>query len=175
MASVKKEEKSLVKNYIVLLIVFIVVICLTIYLCSWYRVYEDYKKQTPVIRGTLQEIVYDDLEHYVLENPTTVIYMCVPNDDKCRSFEKSFSKYVVKKELNNEIIYLNLSNVDHDKFIDDFNNKYKFKTKLNGNYPAFVVFKDGNVDAILRGNKNSNIDLDKVKNFLELNEVEGVE
>jgi len=107
----KNKDKNLTKNYIILIIIFLVVIGITAYLCSWYRVYDDYKKQTPVIRGTLQEITYDDFEHYILENPTTVIYMCIPNDDKCRSFEKSFTKYVKKKDLSNEIIYLNLNHI----------------------------------------------------------------
>lgn len=171
----KNKDKNLTKNYIILIIIFLVVIGITAYLCSWYRVYDDYKKQTPVIRGTLQEITYDDFEHYILENPTTVIYMCIPNDDKCRSFEKSFTKYVKKKDLSNEIIYLNLSNINNADFVKSFNDKYKFKTKLNGNYPAFVVFNDGKIDAILQGKDNEDIDINKVDNFLELNEIEGVE
>ena len=57
-----KKEKNLVKNYFILAIIFLAGIGLTFYLCRWYKVYDDYKKQTPVIRGTLsQEIVYDDL------------------------------------------------------------------------------------------------------------------
>lgn len=171
--SAVKKDKNLTKNYIILVVVFLLVIGLTVYLCRWYRVYNDYKKQTPVIRGVLQEIVPDDLEHYVLENPSTVIYMCTSISDDCRNFEKGFSKYVVKKGLSNEIIYLNLTNYDNDKFISDFNDKYKFRTKLNGMYPSFVVFKDGNVTSVLQKNSKSDVSLGKVKSFLELNEIEG--
>ena len=169
-----KKEKNLVKNYFILAIIFLAGIGLTFYLCRWYKVYDDYKKQTPVIRGTLsQEIVYDDLEHYVLENPTSVIYMCVSNDDVCRNFEKRFAKYIVKEELTDTIVYLNLTNIEKDEFINKFNEKYQFKTNLTGNYPAFVIFKDGKVDSVLQGSSDSEVTLSKVKNFLELNEIKG--
>ena len=37
--------------------------------------------------------INDDLDHYVLDNPTTIIYMCTANDDECRNFEKDFKNY----------------------------------------------------------------------------------
>ena len=60
-----------------------------------------------------------------------------------------------------------------DEFINKFNEKYQFKTKLTGNYPAFVIFKDGKVDSVLQGSSDSEVTLSKVKNFLELNEIKG--
>ena len=166
-----KKEKNLFKNYAILIVIFIAAIGLTAYLCRWYKVYDDYKKQTPVIRGTLQEIVYDDLEHYILENPSAAIYMCVSQDNVCRDFEKSFSKYVNKKALNNSIIYLNLTGLDKDEFINSFNEKYNFETPLTGNYPAFVIFKDGKVDSVLQGTDNAPVTLSKVESYLELNNI----
>ena len=168
----KEQQKNYVKNYILLIVLFVSCIFLTIYFCKWYDVYKEYEKEIPVIRGSLSEITPEDLEHYVIDNSSAIIYMCVANDDECRAFEKDFKKYIQKNGITDEVIYLNLTNVDQKQFLSDFNQKYQFKIKLNGKYPAFVVFQDGDVISILQGSKNKRITLSKVQGFLELNMLE---
>lgn len=165
------EKKSVLHNYIILTIIFVVCMGLVIYLCKLYNVYDEYQKETPVIRGSLQEIVDDDLEHYILDNPTAVIYMCTSSNETCRSFEKGLKKLLNKNNYNDEIIYLNLSNLDQDKFVDDFNEKYMRKTKLTTRYPAFVLFVDGKAVSILQGTETKSLTITKVKQFLELNDI----
>ena len=106
-----------------------------------------------------------------MENPSTVIYMCTASWDACRSYEKEFKKLIEKKELKDTIIYLNLSNLDQESFVNDFNNKFKFKNKLTTNYPAFVIFRDGEISQILQGRKNKKLTIGNTKQFLELNEI----
>lgn len=159
------------KNYVILIVIFLLGICLTLYLCKWYKVYDDYQKEIPVIRDSLLEITYDDLDHYLMENPSTVIYMCTASWDACRSYEKEFKKLIEKKELKDTIIYLNLSDLDQEKFVNDFNNKFNFKNKLTTNYPAFVIFRDGEISQILQGRKNKKLTIGNTKQFLELNEI----
>lgn len=165
------KEKSKFKGYGILVVIFALCMGLTLYLCKWYNVYEDYKKETPVIRGTLSEIGNDEIEHYVLDNPVAIIYMCTSRDEVCRSFEKDFKKLVNKKNYVDEIIYLNLTDVDQDEFINEFNEKYNFKVKLTTNYPAFVVFSDGEVEALLQGNESNPLTISRVKEFIELYKV----
>ena len=166
-----KEKKGL-KNYIILVVIFILCCGLTLYLCEWYKVYNDYEKQTPVIRGTLSEITYEDLDHYVVDVPSVIVYICTSYDDNCRNFEKNFKKYVNKNDLNDSIVYLNITNIDKQQFINDFNNKYNYKGKLTGNYPAFVSFKDGKINSVLQAADNKNISLSRVDSFLDLNNYE---
>jgi len=167
----KDTKKKSFKNYVILVVIFLVGMGLTLYLCQWYRVYDDYQKETPVIRNALLEITHDDFEHYMMENPTTVIYMCTARDEKCRSFEKDFKKLIKREELNDYIVYLNLTDIDQNSFVEEFNNKYNFKVKLTTQYPAFVVFEDGNVNSILQGDDGKDTTVSKVKQFLELNEI----
>ncbi len=167
----KEEKKKTIHNYILLVILFVVTFGVVIYLCRWYNVYNEYQKETPVIRGSLMEIGNDDLEHYILDNPTAVIYMCTAKDDECRLFEKSFKKLLKKRDYNNEIIYLNLSDLDQDEFVNSFNNKYNYKIKLTTHYPAFVLFEDGKVVSVLQGSSEKKLTVSKVKQFLELNEI----
>lgn len=168
MAEVGSRKKEL-KNYLILGFIFLAGIGLTLYLCKWYNVWDEYQKETPVIRGSLLEITYEDLAHYVMENPTTVIYMCTSSNDTCRSYEKNLKKVVEKENLNDYVIYLNLSNLDQDEFTNNFNTEYNFKKKLTTNYPAFVVFEDGKVKSILQGSKNKKLTVSSTKQFLELN------
>lgn len=166
---VDNDKKSYVKNYIILIALFGSCIFLTLYFCKWYDVYKEFEREIPVIRGYLSEITPDDLDHYVIDNSSAIIYLCTANSDACRSFEKDFKKYIQKNGISDEIIYLNLTSVDQEAFVKDFNETYPYKHKLNGKYPAFVVFQDGKISSILQGGKNVKITISKVQNFLEVN------
>lgn len=165
----EEKERSLFKRYLILAFIFILCMGLVIYLCKWYKVYDDYQKEIPVIRDTLSEITDIDLEHYILDNPTTVIYMCTASDEVCRDFEKDFKKLVIKKEYTDKIVYLNLSGLDQEKFVEDFNNKYNFKIKLSVDYPAIVMFEDGKITSLLQENDKRDFTISTVKDYLELN------
>ena len=167
-----KEEKSnnKVRNYIILFILFIACFGLVLYLRELYKVNEAEQKKIPVIQGYISEIYNDDLEHYIMDNPNGVIYMCIANDENCRVFEREFKKLLKKDEYNDNLVYLNLMDVDQDKFLEEFNSKFIYKVKLSKEYPAFVLFEDGKVKAILQ-EKDKKLDIVKVKHFLELSEI----
>lgn len=165
------EANKKIKNYAILVLLFVLGIGITLYLCKLYHVYDEYQKQTPVIRGVLSEIKEDELDHFIMENPTIIVYMCTASDMNCRSYEKDFKKLIIKKNLQEEFVYLNLSDVDQDKFVDSFNENYKFKNKLKTNYPAIVMFEDGVVRNILQGNKDTNLSIKKTEQFIELNNI----
>jgi len=151
MTGSEKKDKNIFKNYILLAVIFLICCGVTLYLCRLYTVYREYEREIPVIRDSLLEITYDDLEHYVMDNPSSVIYMCTASDDKCRSYEKDF--------------------MELDEFVNNFNSKYKSKRELTTNYPAFVIFEDGKVVEMLQGKKNAGLSISRTKNFLELNGV----
>ncbi len=171
MAETNEKKKGGLKSYLILAAIFLVGIGITLYLCNLYKVYDEYQKQTPVIRDTLSEITSDELEHYILENPTTVIYMCTSSEMVCRNYEKDFKKLIKSKELQDEIVYLNLSDLDQQKFIEEFNNKYNFKVKLTTYYPAIVVFEEGKITSVLQGNEEENLTVVKTKQFIEIHKI----
>lgn len=63
-----KENKIAPKNYIIIALIFAATISLTLYLCNCYSVYNEGKKEVPVIRGVISEITTEDFDHYILEN-----------------------------------------------------------------------------------------------------------
>lgn len=165
------NKQKRIKNYILLVVIFALGIGITMYVCSCYKVYDDYQKQTPIIRGTLSEITNEEITHYILENPTTVIYMCTSSDDVCRQYEKGLKKLIHNTNLSEYIVYLNLSEINQDEFVEQFNNTYPYKVKLTTSYPAFVVFEDGEIKYILQGNKENPLTISKTKQFIELNHI----
>lgn len=171
----KKEEHSNhieFKNYIILALIIVAMVLLVLYVCKWYQVYSDYQKETPVIRGTLNyEITNAELDHYIMENPNCVVYMCTSSSDRCRNFERDFKKLVEKDNLQNSIIYLNLSDVDMDQFVSEFNEKYRYKVKLTKHYPAFVEFTDGKITAFIEGKESDSLTVTKVSQFIDLHHI----
>ena len=164
----KKKNDNKTKNYIILSILVLICVGLTLYFCKWYQVLDEKEKETPVIEGILPEITSMELDHYILENPTSTIYMCTASDITCRNFEKKFKKVIEKKNYENYIIYLNLSNIDQDEFIKDFNKKYKSgKNKLIKNYPAIVIFNDNKLTNVLQGSKDKKLTVEKAKTFFK--------
>lgn len=164
----KKISKKKLHNYLILGVIFLLGIGVVLYLCRWYEVYDEYQKEIPVIRGHLQEIVNEDLEHVILDNPTSIIYVCTSDRDNCRSFEKNFVKFLDQREIKNEIIYLNTTGIDQNSFINSFNEKYAKKKKLTANYPAFIYFEDGKVSNILQATNDKELTISRVEHFLEL-------
>ena len=166
-----KEKKNKVHNYIILLIICFCFIAFVFYICKIYTIKEEEKLKVPVISGELLEIYKDDLDHYIMDNPSSIIYVCTADDEKCRFFEKDFKKLLKKNDYMNQIIYLNLTDVDQESFLEEFNKKYDSKTKLSGNYPAFILFEDGKIKSILQGKSSKTVNIRKLKQFLEINEI----
>lgn len=169
-----KNEKNRIiplKNYVILACLFVGTILLLMVITNKYEEIIEFEKQTPVIRDTLQEITSTEVEHYVTENPTTIMYMCTASDDSCRSYEKKLKKLVEEKDLRDDIIYVNLSNDDVNQFVDEFNNKYPFSKELTISYPAFVIIEDNKVQAILQGSKEKPLSIRRTEDFFEYYEV----
>ena len=107
-----------------------------------------------------------------MENPTSVIYMCTASDESCRDYERDLKRLVEKKELQERIIYVNLSDVDSFEFVDKFNARYPYRVSLKQNYPAFVAFEDGEIRSILQADKNDELTISETEQFIELNQIE---
>lgn len=172
----KTQEKEQIrkiglKNYIILALIFIVVTLITLYLSSVYKVYEQSKREIPVIRGTLSEITTEEVEHYISENPTIMLYVCTASDSKCRSFEKDLKKLVKREELQEELVYLNITQEEKETFHESFNEKYKSRFKLKSNYPAIIVFDEGKVTHMLQEKENKKLSITKTSQFIELHRI----
>ena len=77
-----------------------------------------------------------------------------------------------KKTSKEYIIYVNITDQDIDKFVSDFNDKYRYKIKLTKDVPAFITFEDGEVTDILEPeNDKDKLTMDEVTKYLKVNKI----
>ena len=153
-----KSQKSIpLKNYFVLAVVLVGSIFLIYYLYLWVNAYKENKLNDPIMNDYLQVINYNELESYLYESESTVVYVSVVGDDKIRSFENKFKDTIIEYSLKNKLLYMDVSDIIH-------NNSLKYGLNYDS-VPCILVF-DG-IELVKTYNlKDINYDFKKVKKYL---------
>lgn len=143
----KKEKEIPLKNYILLSIVLILTIVVVIYFFLWKNTYEKSKLQTPILDDYLLVINYNELNNYLVENKDAIIYVSKLNDESIRLFENKFKNIINKNNLNNKILYLDLTEeLKENNIVKEINKKYgKEMTEV----PTIVIIKDGKYQVLI--------------------------
>ncbi len=141
-----------------------VAICLTsAYL---YKKYMAVKLDTPVIKGQIPEITYENLEDYLIEHEDFYLYIEVANDDNSRKLETKLFNTLSKYSKENDTIYINIAGVkDKKNLYKEINKKYSNGYKLS-NYTALIEFKDKKIHNIVERN-DSYLSIKDIDNFLK--------
>ena len=164
----KKENEIPLKNYILLSIVLILTIVVVIYFFLWKNTYEKSKLQTPILDDYLLVINYNELNNYLVENKDAIIYVSKLNDESIRLFENKFKNIINKNNLNNKILYLDLTEeLKENNIVKEINKKYgKEMTEV----PTIVIIKDGKISSSYNIKENKyNIKL--LEKYLEKEDV----
>ena len=164
----KKEKEIPLKNYILLLIVLILTIVVIIYFFLWKNTYEKSKLQTPILDDYLLVINYNELNNYLVENKDAIIYVSKLNNENIRLFENKFKNIINKNNLNNKILYLDLTEeLKETNIVKKINKKYgKEMTEV----PTIVIIKDGKISSSYNIKENKyNIKL--LEKYLEKEDV----
>lgn len=165
-----KVKKVTVKDWIEVFILVIVIVCITFYLCSWYKNYKKESMSAFVLDDLVMQIRYEELDPYLLENNDKYLYICVVDDNDCREFETEIKEIIEKRQLNDMIVYLNLTDEENkEDIIKQMNKKYGDKKKING-YPAFVRIKDSKIVSMVE-KTNKKLTKKKFEKFLDVNEM----
>ena len=91
---------------------------------------------TSLVQGYLDEVTYQDIAAYVIEQPNAIIYISNSSDDNSREFEKIFIPVIKKYNLENKITYININNVNIDNL-------------LYQNAPQFIFYSDSVVNDVV--------------------------
>ena len=93
---IMKEElrKVPVKNYIILGIVITVTMLVLYYFYMWVDVYKESKINIPIMDKYMTVINYNELDNYLVENPNTILYVSVLDNEEIRTFEK-LNPYII--------------------------------------------------------------------------------
>ncbi len=164
----KKEKEIPLKNYILLSIVLILTIVVVIYFFLWKNTYEKSKLQTPILDDYLLVINYNELNNYLVQNKDAIIYVSKLNDESIRLFENKFKNIINKNNLNNKILYLDLTEeLKENNIVKEINKKYgKEMTEV----PTIVIIKDGKISSSYNIKENKyNIKL--LEKYLEKEDV----
>lgn len=165
-----KKKVIPLKNYLILGMIIIVTLLGVLYLCSWYRQYQDNKINKPVITNVLREVQFNNLDTVLTERDMLIMYMCTTDENICRSFEKKFSEYIKDNNLTEEIVYLNLGySSDENNLLETVYNNYKSDTLVKKiyEYPTLVIFNRGEIVDVLSSNSKNKITIEQVSEFLE--------
>ncbi len=159
-------KKIPVKNYIILGVVIVVTLFLLYYFYMWVDVYKESKVNIPIMDKYMTVINYNELDNYLVENPDTIIYVSVLEDDEIRNFEKKFKNKYKDKEIFNEVLYMNITNDINNKDIkDEMVNKYSLNDLNITDVPCVLVFSDGVLKSIYSISDN-NYDIDRFVIYL---------
>lgn len=96
----------------------------------------DNELSTSAINKYLTEIKYDDISSYVIEEPSVIIYVSNSSDDKALNFEKKFIPIIKKYNLENNVIYINI-------------NQLNIEDPFYQNAPELIFYENGSVKDII--------------------------
>lgn len=131
------------KNYFILFIVIVLSLLIAFYFRKWYKAYEDSYLSKSIVGNYLFQINYKELDNYLVENQSAIIYVSKVGNEKIRNFEKKFINAINQNDLKNKILYLDLSN-----YKGDTNDKYTINDINITSVPNISVFKNGKLDDI---------------------------
>jgi hypothetical protein len=133
------------------------------------KIYKDIKneKNTSEINLTIFEVLESEIDEFLTENDSKIIYFAYSQNKDILDFEEDLKKYVVKNQIENNFVYLDLSKTSLN-FQTSFSKSYlknDFKD-IKLEYPNMIYFKDG-VAASALYFLETEINIEDVKLFIE--------
>lgn len=131
------------KNYIIVIIMFCAVIVLTL---SGARFYNNSIKETSTLYNYIKSITKEELDQYLSENPSTVLYISDKYNLSNNENEELLKSKIVEFNLYDNFIYMDKTQFDSE-FVKKFNNKYKTKLDIN-KLPIIIIYSDSYIKNI---------------------------
>lgn len=140
------------KNYIIFLLMLVGVVLVTF---LGVRVYNNNIKPSSVLYKYLKTIKGDELNLYLSENPSTVIYISDKYDVSKEDLEKELKNKIIDLNLYDNFIYLDKDELNKD-FINEFNKQNKTSITID-KLPTLIIFNDNEVESVYYSLTESNI------------------
>lgn len=139
------------KNYIIIIIMFIAVILITLYVFKWYQIKKDEKvSQNYLVEKNLitnQTNKIDELNNVITENSSRLLlYISYRNSYKIYNMEQKYD-YIFKDYNLSDIFYLfDITDIKaNNKNYKNLINKY---LDINvDNYPVIIYYEDGQISS----------------------------
>ena len=145
----KDIRKVPLKNYIILGGVIVVTILLLYYFYMWVDIYKESKINIPIMDKYMNVINYNELDNYLVENPNTILYVSVLDNEEIRTFEKKLKNEFKNKNINNDLLYMDLtSQLNNKDVMNDLANKYYVNDLAITDVPCILAFSSGSLKSI---------------------------
>jgi len=162
----KDIRKVPLKNYVILGVVMVVTLLLLYYFYMWVDIYKESKINIPIMDKYMNVINYNELDNYLVENPNTILYVSVLDNEEIRTFEKKLKNEFKSKNINNEVLYMNLTSELNDKDImNELTKKYYVNDLSITDVPCILIFSSGNLKSIYNIS-NNNYDITSAVGFI---------
>lgn len=156
-----------VKNYVILGVVIIITMLILYYFYMWVDVYKESKINIPILDRYMMVINYNELDNYLVENPNTIVYVSVLEDENIRSFEKKVKNKYKNNEIEKDILYMNITeDIKDDNVRNEMIGKYSLNSLDITNVPCVLVFNDGMLKSVYSV-KDNDYDISKFVVYLD--------
>lgn len=165
-------RKIPMKNYIILGVVIVVTVLILYYFYMWVDVYKESKINIPIMDKYMTVINYNELDNYLVENPDTIVYVSVLEDEKIREFEKKFKNKYKNNEIENELLYMNITDdISNTSIKNEMDNKYFLNDLSITDVPCILVFNNGLLKSIYSISDND-YDVDRLTIYINNIDIE---
>ena len=159
----KDETKRVIplKNYLLLILMFIAVILITLYIFKWYQIKKDekisqsYLVENNLIINTTDNV--DELNNVLTDNSRLLLYISYRNSIKVYNIEKKYD-YLFKKYNLKDIFYLfDITSIkkNNKNYISLINNYLDIDVT---SYPAIIYFEDGQITSYKKINNYKDLE-----------------
>ncbi len=146
------------KNYLILFLILVFTVLLVFYARGWYNTSKEYYAKNSAIKDVTREINENELYSISVENPKFILYTSSGVDGGVKPFESKLKSLIIKNDMSDDILYLNLDNVDRYSFISNLKGRFASK-KINDSFSTssmstFYIFQDGKIKLVLNDMNN---------------------
>lgn len=138
-------KKIPARNYFVVLIVSILVIIISLYVRNFYLNYEANSVNVSVFNNdTISQMNLNDTDYVISETGEAILYVGYTNSVDVRDMEKKLYSDIVKKNLTEKVIYLNVTEYTKDaSYATILKSKFpEIKDEITS-APLIIYIKDG--------------------------------
>lgn len=132
----------------------------------WVDVYKESRINMPIMDRYMTVINYNELDNYLVENPNTIVYVSVLENEKIRKFEKKLKNKYKEHLIDNEILYMNITEDLKDKHVAyEMESMYSVGSLNMTDVPSVLVFREGVLKSIYSVRAND-YDIDEFIEYL---------
>lgn len=132
------------KNYLLLMALTILTILLVLYANQWIKSYKFNKSNISPLVTNISQINKKELHLSLAESNQIILYVSYTGNNKIKRFENDLLKKIKSKNLNDYVIYYDITNeLKNDEYLNILRTEFvQLKTKIN-KAPMLFYVKNG--------------------------------